>query len=233
MPKLSIISNFYNCEEMAQKQVENWKNLPAAILEQVEFILVDDCSDKIPDISPGPLNLRLFRVISDIPWNLTGARNLGAFNATGDWSLFFDIDQYIFPEALASLTHSIQTLDAKTLYYLRIKELINIQTGASLHSAPSTMLVNTKRFRTHGMFDEDFAGYYGYEDIFAAYVWETNGGRRELISTPVFFEDMGFGTTGLDRDVERNKALLSNKLATNCQNSPGILRFIWKEIELA
>lgn len=228
MPKLSIISHFYNHPEMVERQIAHWKQIPAHLLADIEFILVDDCSEERPNIDKGPLDLHLFRVISDIPWNQAGARNLGAFNASGEWALFFDIDQKINLETIEVLLGNLSTLNPKTMYYLRIKELINILNNENLSNHPNTFLVHLREFRIHGMYDEDFAGHYGYEDLYIPRVWEASGCQRGFLSNPVFFEDMGFHTSNFNRDLERNMNLMLQKMAAGCKNSPGILRFVWE-----
>jgi hypothetical protein len=167
-------------------------------------------------------------VITDIAWNQPGARNLGAFHATGEWGLFFDIDQLVNIDALGTLLLKLDTFDKRTMYSLRIKELVNILNNENLSHHPNTFLVNMQKFKTYGMYDEDFAGHYGYDDLYLPRVWEHNGGKRLLINDPVFFEDMGFGNTKFSRDLEHNKALAIEKINAGCKNSPGILRFEWE-----
>lgn len=231
MPKLSIISHFYNHPGKVEKQLAHWKNIDPALLEHIEFILVDDCSEERPDIDKGNLNLRVFRVDSDIPWNQAGARNLGVFNATGEWGLLFDIDQLLELSSLPVLLGSLPSFDRDTLYYLKINGLFNTIDNEPSDNHINTYLVNLSRFRVKAMYDEDFAGHYGYEDIFVPLVWEANGGRRVLLSSPVFFaEDMGFRTNNLDRSLERNKALLEQKMAAGLRRPRSILRFDWHEV---
>lgn len=232
MPKLSIISHFYNHPAMVERQIAHWRSIPGEYLRDIEFILVDDCSEDQPVIDKGPLNLRLFRIVSDIAWNQAGARNLGTFQASGDWALFFDIDQKLNLETVPLLLASLATLQRRTMYYLRIKELIDVTVNEPLSNHPNTFLVPLADFKTMGRYDEDFTGHYGYEDLYMPRVWETAGGQRVLLNTPVFFEDMKFGTGNFDRDLSRNLALAQQKLAAGCRNSPGILRFDWQEVAL-
>lgn len=231
MPKLSIISHFYNHPDKVLKQVAHWNRIPAQLLEHIEFILVDDCSEEIPEIDKGALNLRVFRIDSDIPWNQAGARNLGIFNAVGTWGLLFDIDQLLDLAALPTLVASLDSLSKDTLYYLRINGLFNTIDNVPVDNHINTYLVDLARFRVMAMYDEDFAGHYGYEDIYVPMVWEANGGKRVLLSSPVFFsEDMGFRTGNLDRSLERNLQLLNNKLAAGRLRPQSILRFAWHEV---
>jgi glycosyltransferase involved in cell wall biosynthesis len=232
MKKLSIISHFYNHPEMVMKQITYWESLPQNFLGRVEFILVDDCSEDQPTFAPTHLDLKVFRITTDIPWNQAGARNLGIFNASGAWALYFDIDQKFYAGPMDMVLNQLDHLDAQTLYYFKINSLIDVVNNASLTHHPSTFLVNVASFKRMGMYDEDFAGHYGYEDLYMPQVWERNGGKRTLFSTPDFFEDTGFGTTNLNRDLTRNAALGEEKMRNGILNSTGILRFHWKQLQV-
>ena len=232
MIKLSFVSHYYNYPEMVQEQIAYWESLPEAFLSQVEFILVDDCSEQTPIYKPTKLNLRVFRVITDLPWNQAGARNLGAFNAAGTWALFFDIDQRFILEPMEAVLSSLNRMDPKAMNYFRIKELIDITVNKPLQYHPNTFLVKLEMFKKFGMYDEDFVGHYGYEDLYMPQVWEKNGGTRVLLNDRVFFEDLGFGTSSLDRDLSHNLNLAQNKMLAGTKNSTGILRFEWAEIDI-
>jgi glycosyltransferase involved in cell wall biosynthesis len=241
VPKLSVISNFYNCPDKVADQVERWSQIAPKLLRQIEFILVDDCSDPVPDVKKRGLNLRLFRVDTDIAWNQPGARNLGALNARADWGLFFDIDQVLDNDVLGTLLDGLDQLDSKTLYYLKLKEALfdSIENQmADFHI--NTFLTCLPKFRTMGMYDEDFAGHYGFDDVFLPVFWDMNGGKRAVLTNPRFFEkQLDFATTNLDRDLSYNRDLVNRKVAALRQFLPGpipkpapLLRFDWHEVEL-
>lgn len=232
MTKLSVISHYYNHPQMVLDQIAYWESLPDSFLSQVEFILVDDCSEQQPILPATKLNLKVFRVITDIPWNQAGARNLGAFNASGEWALYFDIDQKFYVEPISNVIANLNRLDTMTMYYLHIKDLIDITVNKPLLYHPNTFLVNLAKFKQLAMYDEDFAGYYGYEDLYMPQVWEKHGGKRVLLNDAVYFEDKGFGTTNLNRDLSRNYALAQQKLLAGTKNSLGILRFEWEGIDI-
>ncbi len=233
MTKLSIISHYYNHPQMVQNQIAYWESLPDSFLTEVEFVLVDDCSEQAPDIPVTTLNLKVFRIITDLPWNQAGARNLGAFNATGEWALYFDIDQKFYVEPMVGVLANLDRMDKMSMYYLRIKELIDITVNKPLLFHPNTFLVNLAKFKQYGMYDEDFVGHYGYEDLYMPQVWEKHSGKRILFNDTDFFEDIGFGTTNLDRDLSRNLALAQQKMMNGTKNSLGILRFEWEAIDIS
>jgi glycosyltransferase involved in cell wall biosynthesis len=241
MPQLSVISHFYNNHDKVVEQVERWRRIDPKALRQIEFILVDDCSDDLPNIKKHGLNLRLLRVDTDIPWNQAGARNLGALNACGKWGLFFDIDQVLDITATGALVEALDQLDDNTLYYMKLKEaLFNSIDNEKCDFHLNTFLVCLDKFRTLGMYDEDFAGHYGYEDVFLPFFWDSNGGKRTLLANPCFFEkEQDFATTDLDRDLDHNLIILNRKVETLKQlpqdrtaKPRQFLRFDWHEAEL-
>ena len=233
MAKLSLISHYYNHPKMVRDMIAYWEQLPDIFLSQVEFILVDDCSEQCPVLPTSTkINIKVYRVTTNLPWNQAGARNLGAFNATGEWALYFDIDQTFYAEPMLGVLANLDRLDPMVLYYFQIKELIDITNNTPLQFAPCTFLVNLAKFKQHGMYDEDFVGHYGYEDLYMPKVWEANGGKRVLFNDSIYFEDMGFGTTNLDRDLSHNLRLAQEKMARGPKNSTGMIRFEWKQVDL-
>ena len=80
------------------------------------------------------------------------------------------------------------------------------------------------------MYDEDFAGNYGYEDLYLPYVWEKNGGIKTIYGNEKFFKDKNFKTTSLNRDLSINKSLAEKKLANGAVKPTNLIRFQWKKI---
>lgn len=229
MPDISVVSHYYNCPDKVLKQISYWESLPVTFLSRVEFILVDDCSEQSLVIPATKLDLKVFRITTDISWNQPGARNLGAFNATGDWCLFFDIDQKFYIEPMTTVLDAIGFLDNMTMYFfLSTNADYYIMKGFPNHQ--NTFLVNSSKFRIHGMYDEDFSGHYAYDDCYLNEHWRSNGGKTILLTDFDYFMNMGFGTEGLDRDASRNKLLGQTKMLAGTGNSPGILRFDWEQV---
>jgi glycosyltransferase involved in cell wall biosynthesis len=233
VPKLSVITHFYNSNWIVDRVAE-WKSLPNWVLRDTEFIVVDDCSPEPLPLDLTGLNARYFRVTTDIAWNQAGARNLGVAQSRGDWLLMHDVDQYFyssfFEEALRRIYKT--TLAQDTMYFVRIKELMNIQNGEALIHHPNSFLVSRQTFMDYGMYDEDFVGCYGYEDVYLVRAWVARGLKRELIE-PVYCEGRGGGTMNLDRDLARNLNLCLDKLEKlgPASYKRPILRFDWTRVQ--
>jgi hypothetical protein len=230
-PNLSIISHFYNAHECVDQQIAHWQQINPQLRNLFEFILVDDFSDNDYKLPPNDLNIRLFRVTDDIPWNQGGARNLATIHATGAIAMFIDIDQHIKIEFLERLCASFENIQRNTIHFFKSNPpLINIQNGQELSHHPNSFFVNLKDFKTHVHYDEDFVGHYGFEDIFVMRAWEKAGNKLTLVNEDVS-RNLPYGTSNLDRDVKRNQDLIHKKVfQEDCAMSPSILRFRWKEV---
>jgi hypothetical protein len=230
-PNISIISHFYNAHSCVNEQIAHWQQINPQLNELFEFILVDDFSDTDYVLPKTDLNIRLFRITDDIPWNQGGARNLATFHARGEVALFIDIDQHIKIDFLERICSAATNIKRNTIHFFKSNPpLVNIQNGQELNHHPNSFVVNLKDFKTHVHYDEDFAGHYGYEDIFLMRAWEKAGGKLTLINEDVS-HNLSYGTSNLDRDVQRNQALIQKKVfEENCKISPAMLRFSWKEV---
>ena len=59
--QLSFITTYYNQHEMLQKQIALWESYSDEIKEQVQFVVVDDGSEKLP------IDVLLFPVVVTSP----------------------------------------------------------------------------------------------------------------------------------------------------------------------
>lgn len=225
MKKLALLTHVYNSPEAAQGQVDAWATLTHQQTEALEFIIVDDCSDEPLSLRSYNLPLRLFRITTDIPWNMAGAKNLLLSKSTAEWLLFFDVDNRPTPTDIAGLSQALTQLDRQTVYMFPWK---NGQPGVESHI--NTFLVHREVVQSAGGFDEDFCGHYGYEDVYFHYVLQRLGHNRVILAN-VPFEQGSARTEGLSRDSERNKALATRKYNANERPGPA-LRFQWIEQKL-
>ena len=69
-------------------ELASWRNYTATEKARLEFVIIDDGSPKNPaanaidQLSRQQLNLRLYRITEDIPWNIMGAQVVGSRSKT-------------------------------------------------------------------------------------------------------------------------------------------------------
>lgn len=107
---ITVIVPYYRQPGMLKKQLENWRAYDAVTRSQFRLVIVDDCSPEpaIDVIAPflwplGKPDLELYRVLEDVPWNRSMARNLGSHVARTKWLLHMDTDHIMPPEAAERL----------------------------------------------------------------------------------------------------------------------------------
>lgn len=223
MTRLTLITHVYNAQGPVDHQLALWRRWDPALLEQLEFLVIDDHSDPPLQVDPGPLKLRLIRVDDDIDWNMPGCRNLAATLAGTEWMLFFDVDNVASEASIARLVGALPRLDAQRLHVFR-----RTQDGVDVEPHINSFLITRQGFWRAGGYDEDFSGHYGYEDVLFRMMWRKHVGT-EVLLTDIAFEQLGFRTAGLDRDTARNQALGQARLAAGLPKPRGMLRFGWSE----
>lgn len=229
-PTISLITHHYNGHAAAQKLVKHLEGMSSEVRSHVELIIVDDFSDVEEKINSEQIALKQYRVTDDIPWNQAGSRNLGALMANGPWALFFDIDQEPSEQGLAQIIKGIDMLQSTSLYYFHVDNFVDSNLNVELPIHPNTFLVNLERFKTTCMYDEDFAGNYGYEDLYLPFVWEKNGGNRAIFNNEKVFKDGNYKTANLNRDLSINKQLAEKKLQDGIKKPINLIRFQWKKV---
>ena len=110
-----------------------------------------------------------------------------------------------------------------------VDQFVDSNTNTPMNVHPNTFLVDATMFRTTGMYDEDFAGNYGYEDLYLPYVWEHYGGMRQIFGKSAYFADQHFKTSNLNRSTEINKELALSKINDGIKKPINLIRFQWKK----
>lgn len=103
MHEFTLITTFYSQPAMLRRHLEEWAQYPP----EVSIILVDDGSPipalpVVEEHAPYSLLSRLsvYRVLVDIPWARSTARNLAMQETKTPWALVLDID-HVFPATCA------------------------------------------------------------------------------------------------------------------------------------
>jgi len=156
---LTYITHFYNNQENIDSVISLLRYYEAMdpwLLDQIQFVIVDDGSPieyEIPDLD---LNLTWLKIREDIPWNQGGARNLGAVYAKSDKLFLTDLDWQINEEALRFMVEKKRL--GRTAYKIR---------EAGRKKGHSNMwFISRARFLRFFGYDEQFSGGHGGEDYF-------------------------------------------------------------------
>jgi hypothetical protein len=162
LPRISYITSFYFNQGDVRHLYDllsRYNACPAAIMQYIQFILVDDCSmESVVLPSQINLNIKLLRITDDILWNQPGARNLGATLASTSKILLTDIDHYIPQELLKMLLES--PVPYRQLYiFERTKE-----SGEKINCHINTFFTSKSVFFKSLGYDEQFCGNYGHDD---------------------------------------------------------------------
>lgn len=163
IPRMTLIYTYYDAAELLRKQLGNWMTYPKSIRERIEIVIVDDGSQKVSalevveDEGGFPLlDLRVYRILVDIPWNSDGARNLAMSECRTLWAFLSDLD-HLLPIDQASLMLGMIFRHGE--YYLPDQHLVN---GESLQRPhPANYIMSRSDFWMLGGYDEDFVGHYG------------------------------------------------------------------------
>jgi predicted glycosyltransferase involved in capsule biosynthesis len=236
--QFSIVQPYYNHTITWPLHVEQWKNLNP---KQAEIVIVDDNSDegKEPDITllkDLDVSVRVFRILDDIPWNVTGARNLGAKYARNKHLILADFDYIVSRELIANL-QTLDYSDQKVLYWpLQRKYAAKKKRYKFARPHCNSFIINREMFNTMGGYDEDFAGGWGFED---SHFHEVLGSRHGLQNVTLDHEGYFIwkeaaehhpGTVKYGRlNSGRNHRLYKHKFVQPVHfRSPNILRFQYR-----
>ena len=224
MPKLTLCTHFYNGIDGLNQQLSEWRKLSPKSKELIEILLVDDYSSEKYVIDCDDLPIRLFRVTTDINWNMAGCKNLLKLQAKSNWMLFFDIDNYALSEELDLLIQNINKLDVNNVYMFP-----RIHNGEFVDPHINTFLVSKIALDKFNGFDEDFCGNYGFEDVLFHNQVIKYGFNRVLLESVKFYQHKA-RTNDLNRDLEINQKLIQAKAALGFPNPENPIRFEWVEI---
>lgn len=223
MADLTLITHVYNAQQPVDRQLALWKQFSAPLRARLKFLIIDDHSDTPLQVDKGDLDLRLVRVDDDIDWNMPGCRNLAATLCETPWMLFFDVDNVASEASLLKIVGALPRLDTQRLHVFRRTE-----NGVDVEPHINSFLITRQGFFKAGGYDEDFSGHYGFEDVAFRMMWRKHVGT-EVLLTDIAFEQIAFRTSGLDRDLQRNQALIAQRAAAGLPKPKGMLRFGWSD----
>lgn len=223
--RLGIIIPYYKQPE--QIIVEHIKACIESTLKPDEIILVNDGSgvDLLPTLKtiakPKNINIIYATIIEDIQWNQAGALNLGIWLSNCDVFSFEGVDSFPLPtyyeKAMAKINEGFDQV-----FGLRFSR-------DTANGVPGLYLIRRTVLVDIGGIDEDFAGHYGYEDVYMNELLKRNKCKTCILTEQGIKHDER-GITPKEtipkmvRNIEYNHKLLLEKLKT-LKNSSHKLRF--------
>jgi len=236
--EITLVYTYYNNPETLEFQTRTWQSYPEEIKKTLKVIVVDDCSPipALPILKDQHLNLSLFRVKTDIPWNITGAKNLGANQAETKWIFVSDIDHFF---TSTNITRLLQLPLDETRYYninrARVGDTeLDSRNVKYFWPSNNLMLLTKEAFWKAGGFDEDFAGSYGCEGGYFRRCLKAVNIRQTILGGVIlnYFCSSKFmldsKTPNLSRDKVKNRALYIEKKMKRIPQSTDHLRFEWE-----
>lgn len=158
MADVTLVYPYFENGPMLDVQFSEWARYEHK--DRFKIVLVDDCSQRDPaidHIQNVGIDLELYRIHTDIPWNQDGARNLAMTNSEG-WCIMCDMDHVLTAGGSAMFLSKVDHLSPNK-YYGFNRHRTN---GDPIEKSPmNIMAVHNDLFWRVGGYDERFCGYYG------------------------------------------------------------------------
>lgn len=157
---IEILVPYYMNREMLELQLDNWESWPPYVRKHTHITIVDDGSPEPLNVRDRrTLNLSIYRIQENIPWNIAGAKNLLATVCQADWFLMHDID-YLFPfEAFANI-RQLDTSKPKRYYNFMVR---NVTPPARLRESKIAFYMHRSSFWEVGGYNENLSGGWGLQ----------------------------------------------------------------------
>lgn len=154
---ITLVYSYYDNAGMLERHCQEWARYDAAIKASFRAIVVDDGSERAPAAGhlhdPG-FPVSLYRITTNLVWNVAGARNLGMHHADG-WCLLTDIDHVLKAADAARL---VKFSPQSGRYYVPGRVWAD---GRRLHAHPNSYLIERSLYWQVGGCDEDWTGWWG------------------------------------------------------------------------
>lgn len=238
----TIVMPYYENPNMLVVHLETWARWPLWLRERIRLVIVDDGSPTSPALAAirfaglpvrSLMQLTLFRIIPNIPWNQDGARNLGMKHVGTEWAYMTDMDHLFTAEQAEQMLR----FDGQPKNYYMPAQIET--TGVSVgRPHPNSYLMRAADFWGMGGYDEDFAGFYGSDGNFrrcaqGAGLLEKH---TDAFSTTVYrthdcydANTKDFGRKGSAFHVAFNPVLMAKK-ALPPYRAVNQIRFAWERV---
>lgn len=231
MNNLSLVIPYYNSSNIIPKKFEEWQAYDDDIKKCLEIVIVDDGSPESTAFSSHwvdtNLDIKLYKIDVDIPWNECGANNLGFKVATNPWILRSDVDWCIPNEVLRHIMTMQLSEDSYYVFPGR-----NFGTKEEISSPYNIYVMHRDTFWKVGGYDEDCRGHYGSDLTFRHRVDRVFHVKQ--VGLDGKYVEGYYGASnqhGLQRDGTFCRNMLKEKIEKNDLMPKDCIRFTWSRIK--
>lgn len=172
---VSMIVPYYRQPKMLALQLAAWAQYSPEALACLRFIIVDDCSPEPARavLEAAPVPVELYRVLRDVPWNRSMARNLGSHVAKTPYLLHLDTDHILPPDSADALALWVPDISPRRWYKFRRFRVGRADDTRNKDAIPrgqefgeikphvDSYLCSKHTYWEVGGYDEDYAGCLG------------------------------------------------------------------------
>lgn len=215
---LNVVMSVYGQPEMLGLNLDTIASYEDDVLDLLTIIVVDDAGEPPVDEAfckrfPG-VNLHVFRILDDIPWNQPGGRNLGMHRADPQWTVMLDPDMVFSQTQMRKLMTAAGKMRRREVLRYGLRHMNEPERAVDM-SSPNTYLIHREDFLAVGGYDEDYSGHKGWSDVQLLDVLRSH---FKIVQRPDVFAD--FYSTGqikdaavhsLDRKTKHNRKIRLRK----------------------
>ena len=238
--KITIYFPYYNQPEALKFNLDYYSSFDEELKNKFNVLIVDDGSQRAQALRTAKnyenaLNLSLYKIHVDIPWNMGAANNIAFKDAETEWIIRTDIDWFCKEQRLRKILDT-RLKDGVVYFFrgLRVKDKPPFEVIEGCKSPPNIYILNKKKYWETGGYNEYLCGNYGDDFEFRPRLLEK--AERKLLDIPMYTPNARpsknfrkdprsfrgkFSTEGLSRDCGTNwgKAHDPNKPFLTFQNS--------------
>lgn len=223
--KISIVYTYFNQRDMLNILFNYYdKFIDKELLNNIEFIIVDDFSEKYPARAFFPntknINYSIWET-NKRGYNAGGARNLGILKCAYENVVSIDLDMVLTNDLLLELFNSSLSNSRYFRFHRERIEEINLDTNIRVYKKLNSPFFTKKDLFLKYSFDEEFSGHYGYEDEYWRAVFHKNNingifCKNGIITAPIKFTgyktyDTPANNPGYSKGFDRKADLLINR----------------------
>ena len=238
--KITIYFPYYNQPEALKFNLDYYSSLDEELKNKFNILVVDDGSQReqafhVVKTYEDVLNLSLYKIHVDIPWNMGAANNIAFKDAETEWIVRTDIDWFCKEQKLRKVLN-MQFEDGTVYFFrgLRVKDKPPFDVTEGCNHLQNVYILNKKKYWETGGYNEYLCGNYGDDFEFRPRLFKK--AKHKLLDIPMYTPNVSppknyredphsfrgkFSTEGLSRDYRTNwdKAHDPNRPFLTFQNS--------------